>query len=89
MLQQGLGVSSWAHVLDPRALASVFSLAKEGLRNRPTESGSRWQTAGSYAVKDGKVVWGGPSERSDAPAKFDEAVGVLEGKGNEKPAQKL
>ncbi|SMR63206.1 unnamed protein product [Zymoseptoria tritici ST99CH_3D1] len=76
----GLGVSSWAHVLDPRALASVFQLAKEGLKNRPIESGSRWQTAGSYAVKDGKVVWGGPSQRSDDPAKFDEAVEVLKGK---------
>lgn len=31
---------------------------EEGIWNRPTESGSRWQTAGAFAVDGtGKVRW--------------------------------
>ncbi|CZT19965.1 uncharacterized protein RCC_05822 [Ramularia collo-cygni] len=75
----GLGVSGWAHILDPRALSSVYTLSKEGISNRPTESGSRWQTAGSFAVsEDGMIKWGGPARRSDDIADFDEAVQALE-----------
>jgi len=57
--QWGLGVSSAWHVLNPWSLWNVFSLGnKEQIWNRPTESGSRWQTAGSFAIdKDGIVEW--------------------------------
>ncbi|KAF6813151.1 hypothetical protein CMUS01_12900 [Colletotrichum musicola] len=56
----GLGASGWGHVLAPGELAQVFRLAWEGTRNRPTESGSRWQTSGAWAVdEEGRVTWGG------------------------------
>ena len=47
----GLGVSSFGHVLSPSGLYAVWRLGREeGIWNRPTESGSRWQTAGSFGV---------------------------------------
>ena len=59
----GLGISSWMHVLSPASMMNVFSLARtEGISNRPTESGTRWQTSGTYAIgEDGNVKWGGRS----------------------------
>lgn len=77
----GLGVSGYAHVLSPSALWSVWTLAKEeGIANRPTESGSRWQTAGSWGVDaEGKVRWGGPAARADEIPDFEEAVGRVGG----------
>ena len=43
--------------------------------NRPTESGSRWQTSGSFAVdRNGVVRWGGAAERADWIPDFEEAV---------------
>ena len=43
--------------------------------NRPTESGSRWQTSGSFAVDRNWVVrWGGAAERADWIPDFEEAV---------------
>ncbi|KAL4866601.1 hypothetical protein BDV12DRAFT_199078 [Aspergillus spectabilis] len=55
----GLGVSSAWHAFNPLTLASVIALARrEGIWNRTTNSGSRWQTAGAFAVdKDGAVHW--------------------------------
>ncbi|EME47044.1 hypothetical protein DOTSEDRAFT_20860 [Dothistroma septosporum NZE10] len=71
----GLGASSWAHVLAPSALSSVFQLSKSGISNRPTESGSRWQTSGTYAIgADGRVKWGGPASRSDDMPDFEVVV---------------
>lgn len=57
--QWGLGLSSTWHIANPSALYSVFRLGKdEGIWNRPTESGSRWQTGGAFAVgRDGTVRW--------------------------------
>lgn len=57
----GLGASGWAHVLAPGEMMQVFRLAwDEGIRNRPTESGSRWQTSGAWAVNGkGTVTCGG------------------------------
>lgn len=67
------------HVLSPGGLYSVYKLGKEeGIWNRPTSSGSRWQTAGSWAVdKEGKVQWGGPSSRADEIPDFEEAVKAI------------
>lgn len=72
----GLGTSSFWHVLSPQGLYSVYKLAKqEGIANRPTESGYRWQTSGSWAVDGaGKVVWGGPSKSADEIPEFEDAV---------------
>ncbi|KAJ5475248.1 hypothetical protein N7539_008314 [Penicillium diatomitis] len=48
----GLGVSSWGHVLSPAGLMGIWMLGKEkGIWNRPTESGSWWQTG--VCVGDG------------------------------------
>ncbi|KAI9730253.1 MAG: hypothetical protein M1834_006017 [Cirrosporium novae-zelandiae] len=52
----GLGVSSWFHFLSPTAMWSAYQLAKDGITNRPTESGNRWQTAGSFAVDQDDIV---------------------------------
>ena len=77
----GLGTSSLLHVLDPRALSNVFALQKsEGIAVRPTESGSRWQTAGSYAIdQNNNVRWGGPARRADSVPDFEDAAQALNG----------
>jgi hypothetical protein len=76
--QWGLGVSSIWHVLNPWSLVSVYRLRKEGICNRPTESGSRWQTSGSFAVDgQGKVTWSQPSASADEVPDFDEALSSL------------
>lgn len=47
----GLGVASTWHVLSPLVLYRALQLGKqEHIWNRPTESGSRWQTAGAFAI---------------------------------------
>lgn len=54
----------------------MYTLGKgEGIWNRPTESGSRWQTAGSWAVDKGGVVrWGGMGGSSDDVMDLEEGV---------------
>lgn len=78
----GLGTAAWGHVLSPGGMWSVVKLGREqGKWNRPTESGSRWQTAGSWAVDgEGIVRWDGPAERADQWLEredFEEAVGKV------------
>lgn len=75
----GLGVSNFAHALSPWSLYSVWKLGRdEGIWNRPTESGSRWQTAGTYAIDgQGIVRWGGPAKRADDIPNLGEAVESL------------
>lgn len=59
--QYGLGVSNTWHVLSPASLYKVFRLGKdEGIWNRPTQSGNRWQKSGAFAVSpesDGRPGW--------------------------------
>ncbi|CAM1502809.1 Fc.00g075850.m01.CDS01 [Cosmosporella sp. VM-42] len=57
--QWGLGISTTWHVMNPRALYSVFRLGtNEGIWNRPTQSGTRWQMSGAFAVdRGGTVRW--------------------------------
>ncbi|PSN64577.1 hypothetical protein BS50DRAFT_590371 [Corynespora cassiicola Philippines] len=76
----GLGLSSFWHFLSPSSLHSVYTLGKEeGIWNRPTESGSRWQSSGSFAVDaDGLVNWGRPNESADEIPNFEEAVEALD-----------
>ncbi|KAJ5937730.1 hypothetical protein N7454_004072 [Penicillium verhagenii] len=76
----GLGVASWGHLLSPGGLLAVFKMGKEkGVWNRPTESGSRWQSGGHWAV-DGKgiVRWGGPAARVDDMVNIPEAISALQ-----------
>ncbi|KAK1593772.1 uncharacterized protein LY79DRAFT_550895 [Colletotrichum navitas] len=75
----GLGASSFLHVLSPSALSSVFKLAREeGIANRPTESGSRWQTSGAWAVDGrGGVTWGGPAQTASEIPNVEEALSSL------------
>lgn len=77
--QWGLGLSSAWHVFNPVALYSVYSLGKEeGIWNKPTESGSRWQTSGSFAVDEaGIVTWLHISKSADHLPDFGEALKSL------------
>jgi len=72
----GLGVSSWWHVLNPWSMANVFKLGRqEKIWNRPTESGSRWQTAGVFAVDaSGVVRYSHPAQTTDDLGDLQEAV---------------
>lgn len=76
----GLGVSSFAHTLSPWSMWSVYKLGKEeGIWNRPTESGSRWQTAGSFGVDgQGVVKWSKPAQRADDIPDFEEGLKMIE-----------
>lgn len=77
----GLGVASFWHVLNPQGLYELYRMAKdEGIVNRPTESGYRWQTSGSWAVDgEGKVVWGGPVKTANEIPDFANAVKAFHG----------
>ncbi|KAF2787933.1 hypothetical protein K505DRAFT_287040 [Melanomma pulvis-pyrius CBS 109.77] len=78
----GLGVSSFWHILNPWSMYSVYTLGKqEGIWNRPTESGTRWQSSGSFAVdRDGVMRWGGPSRSADDVPDFGEAMEAIQSK---------
>lgn len=70
----GLGTSSFWHVLG--SIPSVKKLGdEEGIWNRDTESGNRWQTGGCFGI-DGKgiVKWGGADGRADDVRNFGEGV---------------
>lgn len=65
------------------ALYSVYRLgADEGIWNRPTESGSRWQKSGAFAVDgDGTIRWRHISKTADDLPDFNaalEALGVIQ-----------
>lgn len=81
----GLGVSGWGHALSPFQLWNVIKIGREeGIWNRPTESGSRWQTSGSYAVdRQGIVRWGKEADRADDVPNFEDAVGAVLGEGKQ------
>ena len=59
---------------------SVYKLGKEeGIWNRPTESGSRWQTAGSFAIDgEGLVRWAQVAGRADDVGDLAKGVDTLE-----------
>ncbi|KAJ4340026.1 hypothetical protein N0V95_007608 [Ascochyta clinopodiicola] len=75
----GLGVSSFMHVLSPAGLSTLNKLGKEeGIWNRPTESGNRWQTGGNYGIdSNGVVQWSGKHERADDMSDFKEGVALV------------
>lgn len=77
--QFGLGASGFWHVLG--SIAAVSKLGKEeGIHVRPTESGSRWQTAGNFAVDgQGTVKWSRKDQRADDMPDFEEGVRAVLG----------
>lgn len=80
----GLGTSSYWHVLSPSGLYAVYALGKKrDIWNRPTESGSRWQTAGSWAVDgQGIVRWGEKAGKADEVPDFVVAVEKVGGRAS-------
>jgi hypothetical protein len=77
--QWGLGTSTLWHVLSPRSLYGVWQLGtRDGIWNRPTESGSRWQTAGAFALSpDGRVRWAHVAQAADDPLDLRPALRAL------------
>lgn len=59
---------------------SVFKLGREeGIWNKPTESGNRWQTAGSFCVDgQGVVQWSQPAQSADDIPDFAEGLKLVE-----------
>lgn len=78
--QYGLGVASAWHVLNPWSMADVFKLAREErIKNRPTESGTRWQTAGTFAIDShGEVQYVQVAQQASENGDFDKALHSLE-----------
>lgn len=76
----GLGVASFGHVLSPTGLYNVWKLGREeGIWNRPTESGSRWQTSGSFGVDgSGVVKWSRPAQVAEDIPDFEEGATAAE-----------
>jgi AhpC/TSA antioxidant enzyme len=75
----GLGVSNTWHVLNPWSIYKSYRMAKdEKLWNKPTESGNRWQTAGTFAIdNDGVVRWVHVARSVDDIPDFKEALMAL------------
>ena len=75
----GLGVATWGHVLSLQGFRSAYKLGKEnGIWNRPTESGSRWQIGGAFAIDSQAVVrWGQVAPSADWIPDFEEAAGAI------------
>lgn len=65
--EYGLGPSSFWAVLNPWSMLNAMTIGKqEGFNIRPTESGSRWQTAGLFASDgNGKLTYSHRANTSD------------------------
>lgn len=63
----GLGISSTWHALNPWSLYSAYRLGKdEGIWNTATQSGTRWQMSGCFAVDaDGFVRYAQVAKAAD------------------------
>jgi hypothetical protein len=77
--QWGLPISTTWHVLNPWSLYSVYRLGKnENIWNRPTESGNRWQTSGSFAFDgQGVIRWASIAKNAHDIPDFNEALKAL------------
>ncbi|KAH8815789.1 hypothetical protein F5884DRAFT_666306 [Xylogone sp. PMI_703] len=77
--QWGLGTSSTWHLINPWSVSSWYNLGtKEGIWNRPTESGNKWQTAGSFAVDaQGVIQWVKVAKTADDIPDFAEGLRAL------------
>jgi hypothetical protein len=73
----GLGRSSLRHFAGRRSLAEVGRLARQGIRNRHP-AGTRWQSAGTFAVDAGGVVrWRHLPEHAGDLPDLSEALAAL------------
>lgn len=74
--EYGLGYSSFWAVLNPSSLSAAMNIGKnEGIDIRPTQSGSRWQTAGLFAVDGrGQITYSHPAKTSDDLGDLKEAL---------------
>lgn len=77
--EYGLGYSSFWAVLNPSSMSTAMNIGKkEGINIRPTESGSRWQTAGLFAVDGkGQVTYSHPAKTSDDLGDLSTAVASI------------
>lgn len=75
----GLGVSSIWHILNPVSIFSAIQLASsEGIWNRATESGTRWQTSGAFALDKGGIIrWLHVSRSADDMPNLEEALAAI------------
>ncbi|KAF3905479.1 hypothetical protein ABW20_dc0107162 [Dactylellina cionopaga] len=87
----GLGFGSYWANIGPMTLWKALKLGQEELiYNRPTKSGYRWQTAGSFAIDgdDGKTVrWVHVSQNAADVANFEDAMRAV-GKLKERKQRK-
>lgn len=76
----GLGTSSTWYLMNPWSLASSINLARtDGIWTRGTESGSRWQTGGAFAVDvHGILRWSHIPRTADDRPRYDKALQALE-----------
>lgn len=74
----GLGLSSYWH-LGPKSLYNAVQLGKsEGIWNRTTESGTKWQTGGAFAVdRVGRVRWSSIARTASDIPDLDAALKAL------------
>jgi hypothetical protein len=73
----GLGRTNLGHFLGRRSLSAVAAQARHGIRNRHP-SGTRWQSAGTFAVDEqGVVRWRHLPEHAGDLPDLDEVVRVL------------
>ncbi|KAK3905596.1 hypothetical protein C8A05DRAFT_30600 [Staphylotrichum tortipilum] len=77
----GLGLSSAWYAVNPMTLWHAWKLGtEEGIWNRNTGSGSRWQIGGAFAVDAGGFVrWSRPAVSADDVPDFGEALRALGG----------
>ncbi|RVD84279.1 uncharacterized protein DFL_006040 [Arthrobotrys flagrans] len=81
----GLGFSSYWANIGPMTMWKALKLGSDELiYNRPTKSGYRWQTAGSFAVDvDGTVRWVYVSRNAPDIPVFEDGLGAV-GRGGKK-----
>lgn len=73
----GIGRSDLGHFMGPSALKGVVQLAREGIHNRHPH-GSRWQSAGSFAVdRSGTVRWRHLPEHAGDLPDLEQAAAAL------------
>lgn len=75
----GLGLSSYWHAIGPFSIYNAVQLGKtEGIWNRTTESGTRWQLSGAFATdRKGVVRWASIARTASELPDFDAALKAL------------
>lgn len=75
----GLGLSSYWHAIGPFSIYNAVQLGKtEGIWNRTTESGTRWQMSGAFATdRKGVVRWASVARTASEVPDFDAALKAL------------